>query len=793
MANENLSIIFEVDGGESLDGKSGKVIAKQLKNIARNISSSGDQRPKIVFDVDIEKTNKKIESQLKRIAKNISLGNVKFDFDDNKSISKKVKDDLKKAKDEIRSFANTAEVKALNRLYVGDRAKGSPIDNIVGRLTKQDGVSKVNVAGTNYFDKNKEQLKSFSTTVTYTTGEVQKLNFELANIGKRKGFVQTNTSSFKKTAEDMGQFQDIINKNLNNGKLGTSVKSLEEGTRLFKISSPDVISVKENVNQIVDDFQRLNTINSVEEKAKAIESLNNKIEATKNSFKQITDPYNIDLRSSKDQLSLQSLINTAENYGRVNNKLFTNATFGSQFHGMVDEFKRIQTTGEYTQKTIDDLTTRFKVFDNTVSNAGLKGQTFASRLQAQVAKLGIYVSGAAVIMGAIRQVRQMVSTINELDKTVTDLSVATGYNRKETEKLLNTYSDLGKELGATTTQVAGAADDWLRQGHSIADTNKLIQDSMMLSKLGKIGSDEATTALTATMKAYGISVNNVTSIVDKFTAVDNKAAVSAGGIAKAMQETAISARLAGIDINRLTGYIASVGEVSQDGMESVGTFYKTLFARMGNIKAGKLIDPETQEDISNSEITLNNLDIKLRENGKEFRNFGTILDEVYGKWGKLSNVSQKAIAVAFGGVRNQEKFFTLMEHYSEAMKYAEISAESTGTAVEKFNNSYLTSVEASQDRFVSNYQQFSQTILNSDLLKFTYDGGSGLLGFFTELNNKLGSIPVLATTAAGALSAISNKGRLEIKEFQTYICPFATDGNIGQDQYKNGVLCLGVA
>jgi len=57
---------------------------------------------------------------------------------------------------------------------------------------------------------------------------------------------------------------------------------------------------------------------------------------------------------------------------------------------------------------------------------------------------------------------------------------------------------------------------------------------MMLSKLGMLSSEEAAKALTSAMKGYKKEASEALSIVDKFTAVDMKAAISAGEIATAM-------------------------------------------------------------------------------------------------------------------------------------------------------------------------------------------------------------------------------------------------------------------
>lgn len=79
------------------------------------------------------------------------------------------------------------------------------------------------------------------------------------------------------------------------------------------------------------------------------------------------------------------------------------------------------------------------------------------------------------------------------------------------------------------------------------------------------------------------------------------------------------------------------------------TFYNTMLSRMGNIKAGRLEDPESGEDLSDVETTLRGLGIALRDSQGQFRNFGVVLDEVGSHWDEYSNTQQRAIATAFAG------------------------------------------------------------------------------------------------------------------------------------------------
>lgn len=116
--------------------------------------------------------------------------------------------------------------------------------------------------------------------------------------------------------------------------------------------------------------------------------------------------------------------------------------------------------------------------------------------------------------------RATIDIVKDLDKAIVDLKIVTGGTQEEAEKLLSTYNKMAQELGATTTEVAEAAVEWQRQGYSLAETNKLIENSMILSKVGMIESAEAQKYLTSAMKGYNMSVEDSLSIVDQLAAID---------------------------------------------------------------------------------------------------------------------------------------------------------------------------------------------------------------------------------------------------------------------------------
>lgn len=431
---------------------------------------------------------------------------------------------------------------------------------------------------------------------------------------------------------------------------------------------------------------------------------------------------------------------------------------------LVDDFNAKVNSAFTKEMSIDDKQAAVKKLNQEfISTQGQlkkiqrETDTLGNKLKETFASKILQTFAYALVGIITRALKQVYENVVNLDEAITDLQIASGKTREETAELVKAYSKLANQLGATTLEVAQSADTWLRQGYSIEEANTLISASMMLSKLGQIESTEASKALTSAMKGYKMEVAEATDIVDKFTAVDMEAAVSAGDIATAMAETATSADIAGVSMDKLIGYIATVAEVTQDGAESVGTFYKTLFARMNQVSAGNFVDEETGESLNDVETVLSELGIALRDTNGIFRSSGDVLDEVASKWENFDNVEQHAIATAFAGTRQQEKFIVLMENYGDALEYAATAADSAGTAQEKYTEAYVESIDAALNRLTTSWEKFSMTVLDSSLVIGLVDLLSGIVdilsGIASIADGMLITIPAIVV-ALYALYAI---------------------------------------
>jgi len=387
---------------------------------------------------------------------------------------------------------------------------------------------------------------------------------------------------------------------------------------------------------------------------------------------------------------------------------------------------------------------------NNISNSAKNTTTVFGRLKNAVAgtfsSRKIETTAYLALLKEINDAAERAKdTMVQLDKVVTDLSVATGDSRSSVKDLLKDYNSMAKQLASTTTQVGQAADDYLRAGKSMKESNQLIKDSIMLSKLGQINSSEATEDLLATMNGFDMSVNQVNDALDAMVAIDMAASTSSGDIATALKYCASSADIAGVSFNKLAAMIGTVQDKTMQSAETVGTFMNTLLSRYRNVKIGQFVDDDG-ESLSDVETILNSVGIKLRDTNQEFRDFETVLDEVAKSWNTYSSVQQASIAKAFSGTRQQNRFLALMEGYNKTLELTEVAANSAGTAVEKFNKSYKESLEAKTNTLQASFESM---IMNSDMSEVyggILDATTALVNLINKTNALKGAMGALAVT-----------------------------------------------
>ena len=279
--------------------------------------------------------------------------------------------------------------------------------------------------------------------------------------------------------------------------------------------------------------------------------------------------------------------------------------------------------------------------------------------------------------------------------------------------------------------------------------------------------------MTSMIKGFKLEVGDAVEIVDKLTKLDMVSATSSGGLARAMQNVASSAQLANVSMDKTLAYAATIIETTQRDESSVGMALRTILARYGNVKAGAYsgmnlaaTSDEDLENLNDVEKVLKKIGITIRSSATEFKSFETVLEEVGDKWERLDSVSRNAIATAFAGQRQREAFLVLMNNMDRVEKLAEISANATGTATEKYAAYYETIEEASK-RLQTSWEDLSHSFETSGVVKavtsfltFIIENAPRVIKYLTAIGAQMNAwrIPTLFAAAGKATGLSALKG-----------------------------------
>ncbi|RHQ16673.1 phage tail tape measure protein [Lachnospiraceae bacterium AM48-27BH] len=476
-------------------------------------------------------------------------------------------------------------------------------------------------------------------------------------------------------------------------------------------------------------------------------------------YNQLTDQLNKVTQKYK-QMALEEK-NAANNTKlQANKNLFStnldtwmnkNTSAAKVFSERLADIKSRLASADATEFT--HLENEFKAIQSEATQMGLTGSNAVKAMKSEFDRA---VTSVVSLTAAFHAFKRMVSTAKELDDSLFNLQVATGKTREETKGLLDTYNQMAGKLGATTEQVAEAANDWLRTGRSLDETNELIKDSMILSKIGMIDTGDATQYLVSALNGYKLSAESALEVISKLSNVDMNAAVSAGGIAEAMSRTATSADQAGVSIDRLIGMIATMKDVSQASDERVGTAIKSIVSRYSQVKTNKLVDYESGEDLSNVEKALKKVGVQIRDNLTDFRDLDDVLGELAKKYNDLNDVEKNGIATALFGTQQGEMGKVLLSNWDKVQELTKISADSSTEALDKFS-AYTDTLQAHINSLTASYEHLASVVADSEFLKGAADAASGFLDVISAVTDKLGVLSVAtgAITGGAALKGVN--------------------------------------
>ena len=378
-------------------------------------------------------------------------------------------------------------------------------------------------------------------------------------------------------------------------------------------------------------------------------------------------------------------------------------------------------------------------------NTGAMGKAFKS--------FSLYSIGLRM---ARRAITEVVSTVKELDKQLTEQAMVTGRTREETYGLLKSYQELASQTGATTKEVAGVATEYMKQGKSTKEALVLTEAAVSAAKVAGVSTADSVNYLTTALNGFQLEADQAMLVSDKFAAIAAASASDYDELAIALSKVASQANLAGMSIDYTTALLTKGLETTREAPETIGTALKTIIARMREMSDfGETLEGDT--DVNNVEKQLAYVGVALRNTEGELRSTEDVLDDLGKKWDQLDKNQQAAVARALAGTRQQSRLIAMMSDYERVTELQEIAQRSAGATAAQAGV-YLEGIEAATNNVTISLEKLIMAVNNSEavvsILQFVADALSGIAGF---MSTDFGVITVLTVASGILLSMLSTK------------------------------------
>lgn len=230
----------------------------------------------------------------------------------------------------------------------------------------------------------------------------------------------------------------------------------------------------------------------------------------------------------------------------------------------------------------------------------------------------------------------------------------------------------------------------------------------------------------------------------------NEFAVTSADIGEGISNSASSLATASNDFDQSVAMITGMSEITQSASEA-GNALKIVSMRLRGY------DEETQSytndveelsgqvaDLTKTAETPGGISLFTDDTKQTYKDTYTLMEDISKVYDKLTDKDQAALLETIAGKNRGNQIAALIQAFQsgQVQKAYEASLNSENSAQEE-QDRWMESIEAKQQKFASQFQQFSNDFISSDLVKGVVDTGTGMLGFLDTAVQKIGALQAL--------------------------------------------------
>ena len=361
-----------------------------------------------------------------------------------------------------------------------------------------------------------------------------------------------------------------------------------------------------------------------------------------------------------------------------------------------------------------------------------------------------FTAAQTFLQGISSAAQEAYQWVYDLDKTITNIGVVTGYTGDQLDKVTKNAIAGAKELRIAANDYAEGALIFYQQGLGDDEVARRVEITAKSARAAGQSLEAMSSQLTAIWNTYQMTGDEMERAASVGAKMAGDTAVDFADIAEAMQTAAAPAEQMGVSYNSLAAIIATVGDTTQQSASVIGNAFKTIFSRFQQLKS----------EGTDGEVTLNRVSSQLQELGVNvldsagnLRDLDTVIAEVGDQWDNWSSKQQLAIAQLVGGTRQYGQFLTLMNNFDKYQKLLSSANLEDGSTLEQQYQSSLQSIESYAENAGEAWRRAFSNAIDEDVVKGFYKGAEELGDVFNRLLDTIGGLPGILAIAAGIFSS----------------------------------------
>ena len=329
---------------------------------------------------------------------------------------------------------------------------------------------------------------------------------------------------------------------------------------------------------------------------------------------------------------------------------------------------------------------------------------------------------SSILHGFMSSVSSAYNYAQDLNESLNNIRIVSKQNTDQMAEFAQEANKAAKELSVTTTAYTDAALIFYQQGLEGDAVTERTDVVAKMSNVTRDSVDEVSSYMTAIWNNFDDGSQSLEHYADVITGLGAATASSSAEIAAGLEKFAAVADTVGLSYDYATSALATVVAQTRQSADTVGTAFKTLFARIEGLKLGETL--EDGVDLNKYSQALAKIGVSVLDANGQLRDMDSILDDMGAKWGQISKAQQVALAQTVAGTRQYNQLVALMDNWDKVQDNLQIARSSDGE-LQAQADIYAESWEAAQKRVRAAWESIYSSLFDDK--------------FFIKLTNGLGS------------------------------------------------------